>query len=82
MQLSQWTQRVSGLRHWQHEGCGPGYSVCHSQGQGRLVYVDGNVWLSDVLSIYVLEDHDSEEWMWIFKQSIVSKPDLFGDQEC
>lgn len=34
------------------------FSLCHSQ--GRLLYVDSNVWSSDVISIYVLEDHDSE----------------------
>jgi hypothetical protein len=29
------------------------------------------------MSIYVLEDHDSEEWTWVFKQSI-NEPYLFG----
>ncbi|WVZ88661.1 hypothetical protein U9M48_035154 [Paspalum notatum var. saurae] len=49
--------------------------ICHSQ--GRLVYVYDNMLYDTSVSIYVLEDHDSEKWMWIFKESI-NKLDLFG----
>ena len=58
----------------QSGGWDRGSCVCHSQ--GRLLYVDTTV-QSSSMSIYVLKDHDSEEWIWIFKQSI-NKPDLFG----
>ncbi|XP_066356345.1 F-box protein At5g07610-like [Miscanthus floridulus] len=68
------TWKISQLRHRQHEGYCPVFSVCHSQ--GRLLFVDSNDRSSDVMSIYVLEDLDSEEWTWVFKQSI-EKPDLF-----
>jgi hypothetical protein len=66
------TWRISRVRQ---NGGGSGSSVCHSQ--DRLLYVDSNLGSSDAMSIYVLEDHDSEEWIWIFKQSI-NMPDLFG----
>ncbi|KAJ1265050.1 hypothetical protein BS78_08G048600 [Paspalum vaginatum] len=52
------------------------YDSFISHSQGRLIYVYDN-WRDDVLSIYVLEDHDSEEWVWVFKQSI-NKLDLSG----
>ncbi|CAL4903957.1 unnamed protein product [Urochloa decumbens] len=54
-----------------------GYDSSISHSQGRLLYVDRSVWRSDTLSIYILEDHNSEEWIWTFKQSIY-KMDLFG----
>ncbi|TKW07239.1 hypothetical protein SEVIR_7G295000v4 [Setaria viridis] len=65
--------RVSRVRH----NAVYGYSSSISHSQGRLLYVDNNVWQNDTLSIYILEDHNSEEWTWAFKQSIY-KPDLFG----
>ncbi|CAN6168462.1 unnamed protein product [Urochloa humidicola] len=52
-----------------HEGTGRGY-VGHSQ--GRLLYVN-NYHKADVLSVYVLEDQDSEEWT---PKHNVSKSDL------
>jgi hypothetical protein len=66
------TWRIS--RVSQNGGWGRGSCVCHSQ--RRLLYVDTTV-MSSSMSIYVLKDHDSEEWIWVFKQSI-NKPDLFG----
>ncbi|CAN6357797.1 unnamed protein product [Urochloa humidicola] len=67
------TWRVSRVLH--NAVYGHGSSISHSQ--GRLLYVDRNVWQSDTLSIYILEDHNSEEWTWNFKLSLY-KPDLFG----
>ncbi|KAG0520277.1 hypothetical protein BDA96_08G060300 [Sorghum bicolor] len=66
------TLRISQVR--QSGGWSRFTSVCHSQ--GRLLYVD-TLGTSSSMSIYFLEDLDSEEWIWIFKQSI-EKADLFG----
>ncbi|CAN6344567.1 unnamed protein product [Urochloa humidicola] len=54
-----------------------GYHTSVGHSQGRLLYVYDNVWPDDAMSIYVLEDYDSEEWVWTLKQNI-SKTDLFG----
>ncbi|CAD6268223.1 unnamed protein product [Miscanthus lutarioriparius] len=62
-----------GMRH--NASYGRSSTISHSQ--GRLLYVYDNGWQDHDLSIYVLEDQDSEEWTWILKQSI-DKPNLFG----
>ncbi|CAN6330706.1 unnamed protein product [Urochloa humidicola] len=54
-----------------------GYCTSVGHSKGHLLYLYDNVWKNDAMSIYILEDHDSEEWVWTFKHSI-SKPDLFG----
>jgi hypothetical protein len=53
------------------------YRIAIGHSQGRLLCVCDTLCQNDAMSIYVLEDHDSEEWVWTFKQSI-SKYDLFG----
>ncbi|CAL4911348.1 unnamed protein product [Urochloa decumbens] len=67
--------RVSRVRH--NAMYGYGSSICHSQ--GRLLYVHDDAWTNynNTLSIYILEDHNSEEWTWNFKLSLY-KSDLFG----
>ncbi|CAN6335704.1 unnamed protein product [Urochloa humidicola] len=67
--------RVSRVRH--NAIYGYGSSICHSQ--GRLLYVHDNDWTNNnnTLSIYILKDHNSEEWTWNLKLSLY-KPDLFG----
>ncbi|KAF8658136.1 hypothetical protein HU200_059604 [Digitaria exilis] len=65
--------RVSRVRH---DAIG-GYCTSVGHSQGRLLYVYDNVWENDDMSVYFLEDHDTEEWVWTLKLNI-SKTVLFG----
>nr|CAB3459534.1 unnamed protein product [Digitaria exilis] len=62
--------RVSRVRH---DAIG-GYCTSVGHSQGRLLYVYDNVWENDDMSVYFLEDHDTEEWTYLTTETAQGSP--------